>query len=62
MRPADRQSARDRRIVEAFLRDTRTLSALRHPHLLPIYEAAEHGNTAIDAARANARSRAAKWS
>jgi serine/threonine-protein kinase len=37
----DAGTARDRQLVDAFLSDTRILAALRHPHILPIYEVAE---------------------
>jgi serine/threonine-protein kinase len=42
----DPSAAKNRALVDAFLRDTGTLAKLRHPHILPIYEVAEHGGTA----------------
>src|SRR5687768_9810094 len=42
----DQKAAKNRALVDAFLHDTSTLAKLRHPHILPIYEVAEHGNTA----------------
>src|SRR5690349_14614031 len=43
----DKGIAKNRQVVDAFLRDTGTLAKLRHPHILPIYEVAEHGGTAF---------------
>jgi eukaryotic-like serine/threonine-protein kinase len=42
----DQSVARNRQLVDAFLRDTGILAKLRHPHILPIYEVSEHGGTA----------------
>lgn len=43
----DQSVAKNRQLVDAFLRDTGTLAKLRHPHILPIYEVAEHNGTAF---------------
>ena len=42
----DPSVAKNRQLVEDFLRDTGTLAGMRHPHILPIYEVAEHAGTA----------------
>ncbi len=38
--------AKNRQLVQDFLRDTGILAEMRHPHILPIYEVAEHAGTA----------------
>ena len=42
----DAGTTRDRQLVDAFLSDTRVLAALRHPHILPIYEVGEQEGVA----------------